>query len=58
MTDALKARDAKDVEDAVRWALAEGKPLELAGRGSKRKAQQENWRRLDRHCARIGIPAP
>src|SRR5689334_22108110 len=36
MTDALKARDAKDVEDAVRWALAEGKPLELAGRGSKR----------------------
>jgi glycolate oxidase FAD binding subunit len=36
MTDALKARDAKDVEDAVRWALAEGKTLELAGRGSKR----------------------
>jgi glycolate oxidase FAD binding subunit len=36
MTDALKARDAKDVEDAVRWALAEGKPLEIVGRGSKR----------------------
>ena len=36
MTDALKARDAKDVEDAVRWALAEGKTLEVAGRGSKR----------------------
>jgi glycolate oxidase FAD binding subunit len=36
MTDALKARDVKDVEDAVRWALAEGKPLELVGRGSKR----------------------
>jgi glycolate oxidase FAD binding subunit len=36
MTDALKARDEKDVEDAVRWALAEGKTLELAGRGSKR----------------------
>jgi glycolate oxidase FAD binding subunit len=36
MTDTLKARDAKDVEDAVRWALAEGKTLELAGRGSKR----------------------
>ena len=30
MTDALKARDAKDVEDAVRWALAEGKALEVA----------------------------
>jgi glycolate oxidase FAD binding subunit len=36
MTDALKARDGKDVEDAVRWALAEGKTLEIAGRGSKR----------------------
>ena len=36
MTDALKARDAKDVEEAVRWALAEGKTLEVAGRGSKR----------------------
>ena len=36
MTDALKARDAKDVEDAVRWALAEGKTLEVVGRGSKR----------------------
>ena len=36
MTDALKARDAKDVEDAVRWALSEGKTLEVAGRGSKR----------------------
>jgi glycolate oxidase FAD binding subunit len=36
MTDALKARDGKDVEDAVRWALAEGKTLEVAGRGTKR----------------------
>jgi glycolate oxidase FAD binding subunit len=36
MTDTLKARDAKDVEDAVRWALAEGKTLELVGRGTKR----------------------
>jgi glycolate oxidase FAD binding subunit len=36
MTDALKARDAKDVEDAVRWALSESKTLEVAGRGSKR----------------------
>src|SRR5438045_4594111 len=36
MSDALKARDAKDVEDAVRWALAEGKTLEVAGRGTKR----------------------
>jgi glycolate oxidase FAD binding subunit len=36
MTDALKTRDAKDVEEAVRWALAEGKTLEVIGRGSKR----------------------
>jgi glycolate oxidase FAD binding subunit len=36
MTDALKARDAKDVEDAVQWALSEGKTLEVVGRGSKR----------------------
>ena len=36
MTDALKARDAKDVEDAVRWALSEDKTLELIGRGSMR----------------------
>ena len=36
MTDALKARDAKDVEDAVRWALSEGKTLEVVGRGTKR----------------------
>jgi glycolate oxidase FAD binding subunit len=36
MTDNLKPRDAKDVEAAVQWALAEGKALELIGRGSKR----------------------
>src|SRR4051794_37981459 len=36
MTDALKARAAKDVEDAVQWALSEGKTLEVIGRGSKR----------------------
>ncbi len=36
MIDRLKARDGKDVEDAVRWALAEGKALEIAGQGTKR----------------------
>jgi glycolate oxidase FAD binding subunit len=35
MADALKPRDAKDVEAAIQWALAEGKALELAGQGSK-----------------------
>ena len=36
MVDALKARDGRDVEQAVQWALAEGKALEVVGRGSKR----------------------
>lgn len=36
MTDTLKPRDAKEVEDAVRWALSEDKALELRGQGSKR----------------------
>ena len=36
MTDTLKARDAKDVEDAVQWALGAGKALEIVGGGSKR----------------------
>jgi glycolate oxidase FAD binding subunit len=36
MTDTLRARDPKDVEDAVQWALGEGRSLELVGRGSKR----------------------
>ena len=36
MTDRLKPRDAKDVEEAVRWAVADDKPLELVGQGSKR----------------------
>jgi glycolate oxidase FAD binding subunit len=36
MTDILKPRDAKEVEDAVRWALGNDKALEVAGQGSKR----------------------
>jgi len=36
MTDVLKPRDAKDVEDAVRWAVSDGKALEVVGQGSKR----------------------
>src|SRR5450631_383047 len=36
MTERLRARDAKDVEDAVQRALSEGRPLELLGHGSKR----------------------
>jgi glycolate oxidase FAD binding subunit len=36
MAEALKPRDHKQVEDAVKWALAEGKNLEVVGGGSKR----------------------
>jgi glycolate oxidase FAD binding subunit len=36
MPDTLKPQDHKQVEAAVRWALAEGKPLEIVGGGSKR----------------------
>jgi glycolate oxidase FAD binding subunit len=36
MTDPLKPRTAKDVEDAVQWALSRGAALELVGHGSKR----------------------
>src|SRR6185437_15593348 len=36
MADVLKPRDAKEVEDAVRWALGNDKALELSGQGTKR----------------------
>jgi glycolate dehydrogenase FAD-binding subunit len=36
MTDNLKPRDAAEVEQAVNWALAGGKSLEIVGHGSKR----------------------
>jgi glycolate oxidase FAD binding subunit len=36
MSDALKPRDAKDVEAAVAWALAESKTFEIVGHASKR----------------------
>jgi glycolate oxidase FAD binding subunit len=36
MADVLKPRDAAETEQAVHWALAEGKALEIVGRGSKR----------------------
>jgi glycolate oxidase FAD binding subunit len=36
MTDTLKPRDGKDVEDAVRFALSNDTPLEIVGHGSKR----------------------
>src|SRR5829696_7548622 len=37
MADTLKPRDAEDVEDAVQWALANGRALEIVGHGSKRR---------------------
>jgi glycolate oxidase FAD binding subunit len=36
MADTLKPRDAKEVEETIGWAIAQGKTLELIGRGTKR----------------------
>jgi glycolate oxidase FAD binding subunit len=36
VSDVLKPRDGKDVEEAVRWALSNDKALEVAGQGTKR----------------------
>ena len=36
MSEHLKPRDAAEVEEAINWALAGGKALEILGRGSKR----------------------
>ena len=36
MYENLKPRDAAEVEQAIQWALADGKSLEIVGRGSKR----------------------
>jgi glycolate oxidase FAD binding subunit len=36
MTDTVKPRDAREVEDALRWALDGSKALEIVGAGSKR----------------------
>jgi len=36
MADTLKPRDAKEVEEAIGWALGGGKALEVVGHGTKR----------------------
>src|SRR5579859_6210206 len=36
MSELMRPRDSKQVEEAISWALAQGKALELIGRGSKR----------------------
>src|SRR6185437_5402528 len=36
MTDRLQPRDARDVEEAVRWAVSDDKRLEIVGQASKR----------------------
>src|SRR5690242_18210324 len=38
MADTLKPRNAQEVEEAVRWALGNDRPLEVLSRGSKRSA--------------------
>jgi glycolate oxidase FAD binding subunit len=37
MADNLEPRDAAEVEQAIQWAIAGGKTLEIVGRGSKRR---------------------
>jgi glycolate oxidase FAD binding subunit len=37
MTDILAPRNANEVEAAIRWALGEGRALEIIGHGSKRE---------------------
>lgn len=36
MSSTFKPTDARETEDAVRWAVAEAQPLEVIGQGSKR----------------------
>src|SRR5579862_6386089 len=36
MSELMRPRDSKQVEEAISWALAGGKALEIVGRGSKR----------------------
>jgi glycolate oxidase FAD binding subunit len=36
MTDRLKPRDAKEVEEALRWALEDDRALDIVGAGTKR----------------------
>lgn len=36
MTDRLRPRDEAEVTEAIRWAVSEGRTLEVAGAGSKR----------------------
>jgi glycolate oxidase FAD binding subunit len=36
MAENLKPRDAKEVEQAIQWALGDGKTFEVIGRGTKR----------------------
>src|SRR5436305_12765833 len=36
MTEPLRPRDSKQVEEAISWVLAQGKTLEVIGAGSKR----------------------
>jgi len=40
IVDTLKVRDARDVEEAVRAAIAGEQPLEIIGHGSKRRIGQ------------------
>ena len=47
MHENLKPRDAAEVEQAVQWALADGKALEIVGHGSKRAIGRRRRMRCD-----------
>ena len=36
MSEPLRPREAKQVEEAIRWALGQNKTLEIVGEGTKR----------------------
>lgn len=53
MTDTLKPRDEKEVVDAVAWAAAEEKTLEVIGQGSKRAVGRAAQTAMTLDCSSI-----
>ncbi len=53
MTDTLKPRDEKEVVDAVAWAVAEGKTLEVIGQGTKRAVGRAAQTAMTLDCSDI-----
>ena len=43
LENVIRPRDARDVEAAVQWALAENKTFEIVGHGSKPIGRAAQW---------------